>query len=75
MTVQELIDKLKKLDPSAHVFTEGYEGGYCDVDIEPEVFMYLNANRPGPSYYGPHDIGESNGGSLEGKRMVRGYVL
>ena len=31
MTIKELIQQLQQLDPDLHVFTNGYEGGYCDV--------------------------------------------
>ena len=36
MTVQELIDKLQLMDPTADVYVTGYEGGYDDIhDLEP----------------------------------------
>lgn len=56
MKVEELIEKLKSLDPTLEVYINGYEGGYDDVyKIEPiEVckgFYVEDENW----YYGDHE--------------------
>jgi hypothetical protein len=53
MTIKELIQQLQQLDPDLHVFTNGYEGGYCDVVIGEEKEIALNVNEAW--YYGPHE--------------------
>ena len=52
MTVQELIEKLKELDPSLRVLVDGYEGGY-----EEPRFVFVEGFRMGvnpPGCEGPH---------------------
>lgn len=53
MTVRELIENLQQLDPDLYVVTQGYEGGYCDVDIKDPFDIALNVNTAW--YYGPHE--------------------
>jgi hypothetical protein len=53
MTVQELIDKLQQMDPTAEVYVTGYEGGYDDIhELEPiEVCKGFYEEW----YYGVHE--------------------
>ena len=37
MTVKELIEQLQTLDPDLHVFVQGYEGGYNDIDEDHDI--------------------------------------
>jgi hypothetical protein len=54
MTVKELIEQLQQLDPETHVMTNGYEGGYRDVNYEGGLMeMALNVHTQW--YYGPHE--------------------
>jgi hypothetical protein len=75
MKVQELINILEELDPNAFLFRPGYEGGFDDINGEPvEVEMVLNYHTEW--YYGSHEkIERSFDGSLEGKTVVKGYIL
>lgn len=59
MTVEELINELKKQDPKAMVIRSGYEGGVEEVTIVDEVIIKLNVNSEW--YYGSHEIDSSNG--------------
>ena len=54
MTVKELIEQLQQLDPEAHVMTNGYEGGYRDVNYEGGL-MEIALNVHTQWYYGPHE--------------------
>lgn len=59
MTVGELIKKLKKLDKDLIICKDGYEGGYTDIDIDPQVIeLYLNVNTEW--YYGEHEARLNN---------------
>ncbi len=75
MKVQELINILEGLDPNAFLFRPGYEGGFDDLRSEPvETEMVLNINEAW--YYGSHEqVGNFNGEALEGKTIVKGYIL
>ena len=53
MTVQELIDTLKKHDPTQRVIVNGYEGGFHDIkDVE---FLPIKLDDWDSWYYGPHE--------------------
>ena len=53
MTVKELIEQLQQLDPDTHVFTNGYEGGYCDAVIPIPKEIALNVHKE--EWMGPHE--------------------
>jgi hypothetical protein len=53
MTVQELIDILKKHDPTQRVIISGYEGGFHDV--EGVKFLPIKLDDCSNWYYGPHE--------------------
>lgn len=55
MTVAELIEKLKELDPSLRVLIDGYEGGYEDADY---VFVekFAIGVRGDWDCEGPHEL-------------------
>ena len=58
MTVKELIEQLQKLDPNLHVFTEGYEGGYNDIDEDYDIVeIALDVHEEW--YYGRHEEASS----------------
>lgn len=44
MTVKDLIDQLKDLDPQRHVFVRGYEGGFGEVNEIHLTEMALNVH-------------------------------
>lgn len=75
MKVQELINILEELDPNAFLFRPGYEGGFDDVRSEPvETEMVLNYHTEW--YYGSHEqIEYFAPEALEGKTVVKGYIL
>jgi hypothetical protein len=56
VTIKELIDELSKLDPSAMVVVDGYEGGYDCVSNVVTLLVYDNS--PQPDYWGEY---ENNG--------------
>jgi hypothetical protein len=54
MTVKELIEHLKTVDPELLVFTKGYEGGFDDAEFDTEVFeVAMNYHKEW--YYGKHE--------------------
>ncbi len=55
MTVKELIEQLQQLPQDLHVFTNGYEGGLCDAEIETEVHD-IALKYHTYWYYGPHEL-------------------
>lgn len=72
MTVKELIQKLSELDPELHVFTEGYEGGFQDVNPNlPQKDIYLNIHEEW--WYGPHDTHPSI--NRKDQLPVKGIIL
>jgi len=56
MTVKELIEKLKTLDPELYVFVPGYEGGFHYAGFSDIKNICLNVNEEW--YYGPHELTE-----------------
>lgn len=54
MLVRELIEKLQACPQDLRVITNGYEGGFVDIDTvgEPRTIA-LNVNKEW--YYGPHE--------------------
>lgn len=58
MTVAELIDYLKTLQPDRYILTRGYEGGYCDITTADLRDVELNVNSAW--YYGPHDDADAD---------------
>jgi hypothetical protein len=77
MTVKELINHLKQIDPNARVFRRGHEGGYDDVNsISLDADMVLDVyDSP---YFGSHERIhnlELDGEELEGKTIVKGIVI
>lgn len=53
MTVEELIEELKKYPLNSTVMIHGYEGGYKDVSELEKATMRLDINSAW--YYGPHE--------------------
>ena len=53
MTVQELIEELKKYPTEMRVVTSGYEGGYDDVTGTVKTVVEFNVNPR--EWYGRHD--------------------
>jgi hypothetical protein len=74
MTVAQLIEVLQSLDQDARVLTQGYEGGYCDVDISRgvELRTYIE-NVYTEWYYGPHSSDDED--TAIDKPRFKGYVL
>ena len=59
MTVRELIEQLQQLDPNLHVFTQGYEGGYNDIDEDYDIVeIALDVHEEW--YYGRHEMADSS---------------
>jgi hypothetical protein len=75
MTVKELINHLKQIDPNALVFRHGHEGGYDDVNsISLDVDMVLDVyDSP---YFGSHDrIYNLDQEQMQGKAIVKGIII
>lgn len=63
MNVGELIDDLKKLDPSLPVLVQGYEGGACDLQRVFLASAELNIHTGDEAWiFGPHEIDDIDGG-------------
>jgi hypothetical protein len=72
MKVKELIQKLSELDPELNIFTQGYEGGFKDIDSSlPEIDVYLNVHEEW--WYGPHD--SHPGPSKKDQLPVKAIIL
>lgn len=56
MTVQELIDRLKLFDPKLRIVTNGYEGGYTEIDTLDKLRIALDVNTEW--YYGKHELAD-----------------
>lgn len=72
MKVKQLIEKLSSLDPELDVLSNGYEGGYKDIEIIVEnefIKNYYNV-----WYYGPHEIVNDIIGNIEGSRF-KGVII
>ena len=57
-TVRDLIAALEKLDPEMHVLTDGYKGGFRDVNTHPAIEKY-NRDIHDEWYYGAHEADEA----------------
>lgn len=53
MTVQEMIEHLKKYDPNTIVSVDGYEGGVTDGFVFNEIDVFTNVNKKW--YWGEHE--------------------
>jgi len=73
MTVKELIDILDRLDPEAHVFVKGYEGGLDYAGLKgPVTDIVLDVHSEW--YYGKHDYASTDYETTN-KQIVKGIVL
>jgi hypothetical protein len=76
MTVQELIDKLQQMDPTAEVYVTGYEGGYDDIhDLEP---VRVCKGFYEEWYYGDHeeyDVVRKGPADPHSYEIAKGIVL
>jgi hypothetical protein len=73
MTVKELIDILDRLDPEAHVFVKGYEGGLDYAGLKgPVTDIALNVHTEW--WYGEHDYADIRYNESKYK-IVKGIVL
>jgi len=59
MTVKELIEQLQQLDPDLHVFTQGYEGGYNDIDEDYDI-VEIALDVHTEWWYGKHEDADSS---------------
>lgn len=59
MTVEQLIEELKKHDPQKLVVVSGYEGGRESDFRVTQTKLRMNANTE--SYYGPHEPDDEHG--------------
>jgi len=57
MTVQDLIDKLEKLDRNTLILIDGYEGGLTEIKSIDDGEIVLNYNKE--PWYGPHEYIEN----------------
>ena len=55
MKVSELIAILQTKNPDSRVITNGYEGGYVDVNSVHEMQVALNYHDKDHWWYGPHE--------------------
>ena len=74
MTVKELIEQLQKLDPNLHVFTEGYEGGYNDIDEDYDV-LEIALDVHSDWWYGPHESVESVYDAYQVEKSEDGIII
>ena len=75
MTVAELIENLKTMDPELRVFTAGYEGGYNDVVFNPTI-RDIALNFHSEWYYGEHEaVDVIHSETKETHEIVKGIVL
>ena len=73
MTIKQLIDILDRLDPEAHVFVKGYEGGLEYAELQgPVTDIILNVNSEW--WYGGHDY-VTTGYTTSDPQIVKGIVL
>ena len=70
-TVAELIEDLRKFDPSTLVMTRGGEGGLCDCRTPEPAKVKLNVNDMW--YDGPHENVTEDG--LSGAYLVDAIIL
>lgn len=54
MNIKQLKEAIANLPDDTLVMTDGYEGGYRDIESVTEVEMILNVHNE--SWYGPHEI-------------------
>jgi hypothetical protein len=76
MTVQQLIDELKKCDPSTRVFVPGYEGGFNDIRPSLEITnMALDVYEEW--YYGSHEkvLQVLSDNKKKRYKIVKGIIL
>lgn len=69
MTVEELIEELKKLPSDRRVLVQGYEGGYSEARINTSVLVDLNVNKQ--SWYGPHEKSNPGPGDIVAAVLLR----
>ncbi|OQW53825.1 MAG: hypothetical protein A4S09_06300 [Proteobacteria bacterium SG_bin7] len=67
MTASDLIEALKKIDPSTHVLVQGYEGGFSEIADIKKLKIKLDVNTE--SWYGRHE--EADDGGVEAIVLVR----
>lgn len=61
-TVAELIEALRTQPQRLRVVTDGYEGGYCDIDLREmkEITIKVNVHHPIEKWWmGEHDDADS----------------
>ena len=76
MTVKQLIEQLQQLDPDIHVFTQGYEGGYHDIDEDYDV-LEIALDVHSDWWYGPHEDANDkhNVKDKSNYTIVKGIIL
>ena len=70
VTVEQLIKRLQTLPKKMGVVTNGYEGGYRDVEHS-NHFVSLKRDVNDAWYFGPHDE-ETQSGNTQGRQK---YLL
>ena len=73
MKIKELIDILERLDPEAHVFVDGYEGGLEYAELKGPVNDIILDVHP-EWWYGKHEYA-SSGYEISNREIVKGIVL
>lgn len=76
MTVKELIEKLKEVDPELRLFVRGYEGGVDDAGFGQVSNFALDYHTDW--YYGSHlelDEDEVNNSEYKSYKIVKGIQL
>jgi len=73
MTVQELIEELKKYPLQIRVMVSGYEGGYGDVTRVEQDIVALDVNRSW--YYSPHERKRDNPFGKGEKEEVEAIII
>lgn len=74
MKVNELIEKLSKLDPELYVFVPGYEGGVDHAGVSCIKYFALDVNDEW--WYGRHEeVADPNIDKFIDKIIVQGVIL
>jgi len=73
MTIKELITKLQTLDSELHVFVNGYEGRYDDINVSSVREVALNVYDD--YYYGNHGDVDYDFVKKGNYTIVKGIIL
>ena len=70
MTVQELMDELRKHDPALEVVVSGYEGGTTSLTSVNDAWVDWKATHPSEWWYGRHSDAHATPETMANPRHV-----